>query len=1162
MRRSLLRTPGRLGAALLCISLLGACATQPRPRIVEQATERIAHSDTTELETLQPRLIREAKQHEIDARKAYDRGDMDRAKLHAHMAIQRYETARNLVQRDSAQSLAKNMGEADSELAKEVEALAEERRELERYNQLQSRFDGVQGELSQVREEQQGAAAQARRLLLRARTRQAEALGAGASADAPREYAQARLLVEGALEAYDAQLFEESSKTSTQAIAAFDRLIEQSAESARNLRKEQEEDAARKSAQQADNSAGRKAAQAAIDEASDAQTAAIGARMPETQAPLYQQAQSLLQTAERRLRDEDFQGAERKAQSARDIFLQGAQGSNVVTTTAGTSALSGESRLAIQRAEDARAAALLRGGTQADMQRGDYALELARQAASRQDDARATQKANEATSSFEAITGMAAAPLIAAQPSAASALSSGLKAKAEEMIVELQLERAEALGQMKDKSCEGVFREFEAVLELAQQRYDARDYAQSFEFSVRASERLSRCDAQAATLAPTVASTGPRKPTPEERAEMARRDKAADALSKAQGDYAELSVVAPDDARLRKPAVLIASAEKWFNQRDYPQAEALAKRALEDMLALRTALDKERAVREAVASSKPKESDKPATPAVLDERTKEACRRVDTLMEQAKGAQLRASRKELPTSEQERYRRGVRTMTRASALREKDVCESAEILAEESLATFEELASLDTTPPAGPVVAASKDPLPAVRVETAGTEKADPAMEAAASGAIASARLARAKVSAQQENNVYQTADSLLAQAERQLAKKQFSNASALATQAAGAFASLDINATTTDAQGRSVDPSWKPAYSQVLDSLILRDEVQGQIGEAEQPIFARGVKNLTRSRTAWESKDFIAAGKFAQAADQDFKEALAAAKLRGTNQSAADKAAQAKLEQEAQEAREREAKAKAAKTADEKAAAAKLEQQAKEKEAREAAERKAELEKKSQAERDALRRKGDDALLQANIAKKSCEKNDCTLRDEDAMIRASETLEAAQRSQASGDFERATQLARQAQGLYELTAQKPRSFIIPRGVTRVTRQGDRLSVSPRVKFKSGGTDMVAESIASVDDLARVLVENARIVESVELVGYTDDRGDDGKNLALSEQRAAALRQSLVDRGVSTALIRSQGRGEQNPIATNKTAEGRELNRRVEVIVKLKNIQE
>jgi len=71
----------------------------------------------------------------------------------------------------------------------------------------------------------------------------------------------------------------------------------------------------------------------------------------------------------------------------------------------------------------------------------------------------------------------------------------------------------------------------------------------------------------------------------------------------------------------------------------------------------------------------------------------------------------------------------------------------------------------------------------------------------------------------------------------------------------------------------------------------------------------------------------------------------------------------------------------------------------------------------------------------------------------------------------------------------------------------------------------------------------------------IEVVGHTDDVGDDAYNMDLSEQRAAAVTQYLIDAGVDGSKIVAVGAGESMPIATNTTEQGRAENRRVEVLV-------
>src|SRR5690606_29102869 len=86
------------------------------------------------------------------------------------------------------------------------------------------------------------------------------------------------------------------------------------------------------------------------------------------------------------------------------------------------------------------------------------------------------------------------------------------------------------------------------------------------------------------------------------------------------------------------------------------------------------------------------------------------------------------------------------------------------------------------------------------------------------------------------------------------------------------------------------------------------------------------------------------------------------------------------------------------------------------------------------------------------------------------------------------------------------------------------------------------------------DDIRRVadfLAENENVVATLE--GHTDSTGDDAYNQQLSERRAAAVRQVLVERfNVSPARISSVGYGESRPVTTNATSEGRAANRRVE----------
>jgi outer membrane protein OmpA-like peptidoglycan-associated protein len=69
------------------------------------------------------------------------------------------------------------------------------------------------------------------------------------------------------------------------------------------------------------------------------------------------------------------------------------------------------------------------------------------------------------------------------------------------------------------------------------------------------------------------------------------------------------------------------------------------------------------------------------------------------------------------------------------------------------------------------------------------------------------------------------------------------------------------------------------------------------------------------------------------------------------------------------------------------------------------------------------------------------------------------------------------------------------------------------------------------------------------------IVGHTDATGTDAYNQALSQRRAASAKAFLVSRGVPADRIRTEGRGESEPVASNDTAEGQARNRRVEVAI-------
>ncbi|MCB0790942.1 MAG: OmpA family protein [Flavobacteriales bacterium] len=100
------------------------------------------------------------------------------------------------------------------------------------------------------------------------------------------------------------------------------------------------------------------------------------------------------------------------------------------------------------------------------------------------------------------------------------------------------------------------------------------------------------------------------------------------------------------------------------------------------------------------------------------------------------------------------------------------------------------------------------------------------------------------------------------------------------------------------------------------------------------------------------------------------------------------------------------------------------------------------------------------------------------------------------------------------------------------------------------IQFESGSSVIRKSSYGILDDVVSVMQENPAY--NLEVHGHTDSQGDDTKNQKLSEDRAASVRQYLVDHGVDAGRLRSFGHGEMMPLADNATSAGRAKNRRVE----------
>lgn len=101
--------------------------------------------------------------------------------------------------------------------------------------------------------------------------------------------------------------------------------------------------------------------------------------------------------------------------------------------------------------------------------------------------------------------------------------------------------------------------------------------------------------------------------------------------------------------------------------------------------------------------------------------------------------------------------------------------------------------------------------------------------------------------------------------------------------------------------------------------------------------------------------------------------------------------------------------------------------------------------------------------------------------------------------------------------------------------------------------FEFNKADLKPESFYELDNLVQLLKDNPRM--EIKISGHTDNLGNDEYNLKLSQDRAAAVLNYLVSKGIDVKRLSSEGFGETQPVADNNTEEGRAINRRVEFTI-------
>lgn len=251
-----------------------------------------------------------------------------------------------------------------------------------------------------------------------------------------------------------------------------------------------------------------------------------------------------------------------------------------------------------------------------------------------------------------------------------------------------------------------------------------------------------------------------------------------------------------------------------------------------------------------------------------------------------------------------------------------------------------------------------------------------------------------------------------------------------------------------------------------------------------------------------------------------------------------AEEDAQAKIAADKKAAEEREAKAHAD-------AAAEAQRRVEAEEARKQAEA-------AQAEAVRMKQEAEQAAQEAARQKAEAEQASAAALVQQQAAQAAAEQAARDRSAAQADAEKARQAAAQAEAeKVQLRAQllAQLNSILQ---TRDSARGLIVNMSD-VLFDTGSSTLKPGAREKLAKISGILLAHPGLTMQIE--GHTDSVGSDEFNQMLSERRADTVRDFLAEQGVPASSISARGFGKTQPVATNDTPEGRQRNRRVELVV-------
>jgi OOP family OmpA-OmpF porin len=118
---------------------------------------------------------------------------------------------------------------------------------------------------------------------------------------------------------------------------------------------------------------------------------------------------------------------------------------------------------------------------------------------------------------------------------------------------------------------------------------------------------------------------------------------------------------------------------------------------------------------------------------------------------------------------------------------------------------------------------------------------------------------------------------------------------------------------------------------------------------------------------------------------------------------------------------------------------------------------------------------------------------------------------------------------------------------------TKIDEYGCPIISTLKINFQSRSVKITKDYHPKIVEFAEFLHKYPNY--SVEIIVHTDSVGKEAQNMLLSDERAASVKSALESEGVAATRITSRGRGELDPISSNRTAVGRSENRRIEVVL-------